>query len=122
MNTEEMEKCLAKGELPIDVSIKKWQQIVDGKSNINSGNTWTDCALCKYFFKGLHCSNECPLVKIDDCCLDDYSSFHTYNNYGTIFDDTSAEFRKQKLHYAKKMLNSLKKCKKLNYTGEKKNE
>ncbi len=44
MDRTEMLKRLGKGEDPLELSIEKWQDIVDGKGENNGG---VNCALCE---------------------------------------------------------------------------
>jgi hypothetical protein len=61
MNREEMLKKLVFGINPLEVSIEKWQDIVDGKGEFLGR---TNCALCERFYHaGFFISNcnTCPV-------------------------------------------------------------
>lgn len=46
MTPEEMRRRLEAGEDPLDLSIQKWQDIVDGKGEEQG---WKNCALCQVY-------------------------------------------------------------------------
>lgn len=95
MKPSEMVQRLKDGEQPIDLSIQKWQDIVDGTGgDLASSN----CALCDTYT-----CHECPLtVLMSDKCNDEGSTYDRYLWYeGT--DETKR---------AKDMVKLLKKCKK----------
>ena len=52
MNTEEMLKRLQAGESPLEVSIQKWKDIVEG---IGIDLAQQNCALCQIYYKYQHC-------------------------------------------------------------------
>ena len=64
MNRKEMLARLKKGEDPLELSIEKWQDIVDGKG---SDYGHLDCALCE-----THECSECP---IGDCVGTPYDAY-----------------------------------------------
>jgi hypothetical protein len=62
MNKYEMIYRLRKGEGALELSIQKWEDIVNGKGE-NEG--LSNCALCKLYYGsvwGFHCHN-CPIMK-----------------------------------------------------------
>ena len=87
MNRQEMLDRLAKGESPIDVSIKKWQDIVDIHIenpdkfvfiDFGSGN----CALCETSNEKLNCG-DCPyLIFYGTDCMQ--NAFDRYAHAKTI--------------------------------------
>ena len=65
MNREEMLKRLRKGEDPLDLSIQKWRDIVDGKG-VDDG--MKNCALCEKFNKFEGCYG-CPVAEKTGQCF-----------------------------------------------------
>jgi hypothetical protein len=82
--------ALKSGQDPLEVSIKKWQDIVDGKAACQGAE---DCALCKTYQKDDGC--DCCPVKaktgLDYCWGTPVTSFSTYY--------TEAEKNKAELNF-----------------------
>jgi hypothetical protein len=113
MDEDEMKHRLEEGQLPIDVSIEKWQQIVDGEDDLVSGANYDNCALCYNFWED-DC-NGCPLLEIDECCLND----SVYLDYEIALSREQDDIA---MKYANKLLKALKKCKRLGLTGVKEDD
>ena len=59
MKREEMLRRLEAGENPLELSIEKWQDIVDKKGTEDS---YLNCALCEIYNKGLYLCPGCPVA------------------------------------------------------------
>ena len=83
MNRQEMLALLAQGESPIDVSIKKWQDIVDAcASSLPYQEMGADnCALCETTKAKWNCA-DCPyMMYYGHSCLNAaFSDFYVARN------------------------------------------
>jgi len=95
MNREEMLARLKKGEDPLELSIEKWQDIVDGKGEeLGEDN----CALCQV--SKVICS-DCPVfkkTKQEACCGTPYSDFTS-----TYEEDERKKLAKKELAFLKSL-------------------
>ena len=89
MNRTEMLRRLEKGEDPLEISIQKWQDIVDGKGK-NDGDR--NCALCERFSNSIFEWNDCggcPIKRITKrryCKNTPLIAYEHYSDYVDNFD------------------------------------
>ena len=98
MTREEMLKRLKKGEDPLELSIQKWQDIVDGKGKDEKA---ANCALCRVYCR----TSYCQISRNEKCPVGNCSST-PYINYA------NASNEEDKLKYAKEELLFLKSLRK----------
>jgi len=102
MDREEMLKRLKKGEDPLELSIEKWQDIVDGKGGDDGPK---NCALCEVY---VWCHG-CPVSeKTGSSSCDDTP----YNQYSHASHGTPKEHLKTLAKKEVKFLKSLKSLRK----------
>jgi exonuclease VII small subunit len=84
MECEEMENRLEKGEDPLELSIEKWRDIVDGKGKCYGPS---NCALCHVYgiIESDEACSECPVSKVGHpVCVktpyEDYEDAFTHKN------------------------------------------
>ena len=94
MNRTEMLRRLKAGEDPLELSIEKWQDIVDGKGRNNGSE---NCALCQMFS-----CRVCPIKKKTGFACSGTPYFHFGHSHTKL----------DRLHWAKKELEFLKSLRK----------
>ncbi len=73
MNRQQMLDALAAGEKPIDVAIRKWEDIANGEGEDHGS---TDCAICKVQWDTHEECAGCPTHSEDKGCCDGlYSAY-----------------------------------------------
>lgn len=88
MNREEMLARLKKGEDPLELSIEKWEDVVDKGLDADQG--WENCALCeKYFPSG--CSDPCKGCPIFEKTGKHFCDGTPYEKYQITADEDIAK-------------------------------